>query len=390
MECASVFTFEADRPEIALSEIQKQLAEKIILSKNTVGIVMCHPEFIATGVLKHVCENLPFDLAGITTSSQAVNGMYGYIILTIFVMTSDDVSFVTGVTEGLAKGVEGPTRVAYEKSIEGISGDPKLAVIFPPFMPHDGDSYVRAMEKAMPGAPIFGTLSIDDTATFNECETIFNGTSYKCEMPFIIFYGNIKPRFLIATVSDSPALSSKIAVTKSSGKYVYEINNMNAFEFFSSIGLVDKKGHAGSFQFFPFKVNLPNRNVIDDVPVIRGLGYFTEEGAAVFYGDVEEGSTLSIIPCDVNDILVTTTQTIGQLNEMQNVNGALLFPCSVRRAALQGVGKASEELQSVMKGIKPEIPHLMGYAGGEICPVSFVDGVPENRFHNYSLVILIV
>ena len=390
LKCASLYTFEVDNPEIALSEIKEQLAEKITLMGNTTGIVICHPEFVLSGVLKFVCENLPFDLTGVTTSSQAVNGMIGEIILTIFVMTSDDIHFITGVTEGLVDEVDGPVRTAYEKSMDGISEIPKLALVFPPFMPHGGDRYVEAMEKITPKTPVFGTRSIDDTAAFTDSETIYNGENYKCEMSFVLCFGNINPRFLIATVSDSTAISSSITVTKASGNYVYEINNMNTFEYFAAAGLVDRRGAVVSFQFFPIKVDPIKREDYDGIPVILGLGCFLEDGTAVFYGDVAEGSTITIMKCDVDDILFTTSQTIKKMNVMDNVNGALLFPCVVRRSTLSGINKPLLELQTALTEINPQIPFMLGYAGGEICPTSLKNGVPVNRFHNYSLVVLVV
>jgi len=390
LKCASLYTLEVDNHEIALNEINEQLDTKIDLLDHTVGIIMCNPEFIASGVFKTICDNLPFDLTGVTTSSQAVNDATDEIILTVFVMTSDDVRFVTGITEGLIDNVDGPVSRAYEKAAGAIPETPKLAIVFPPFMPHGGDTYVRAMEKVSPKTAVFGTLSIDDTATFKSCKTIYNGESHECEMSFVLCYGNINPRFLIATVSDSTAISPKIPITKATGKYAYEINNMNAFEYFTSMGLVERKGAAGSFQFFPIKVDLINREDYDGVPVILGLGYFTDDGAAVFYGDIENGSAITIMKCDVDDILLTTSDTIKQLNEMQNVNGALLFPCAVRRSALLGANKASLELENARAEINPEIPFMVGYAGGEICPTSSNDGIPTNRFHNYSLIILVI
>ena len=77
LKCASVYTTEVDDPEIALNEIKGQLEKKLTLLENSVGIIMCHPEFIPTGVLKAVCEGLPFDLAGTTTASQSVNDKVG-------------------------------------------------------------------------------------------------------------------------------------------------------------------------------------------------------------------------------------------------------------------------------------------------------------------------
>ena len=67
--------------------------------EHTVGILTCHTEFIESGVMQYISENLPFDLVGSTTSSQAVNDEAGDLMLTIFIITADDVRFKPGITE---------------------------------------------------------------------------------------------------------------------------------------------------------------------------------------------------------------------------------------------------------------------------------------------------
>ena len=153
LRCASVYTCEVDDFDVALSEIKTQLEQKITLLKHSVGIIMCHPEFLGTGILKHLCENLPFDLAGVTTASQAVNDTVSELILTIFVMTSDDIVFKSDVIETLGSDVDGAIKAAYEKATAEMSEQPKLALLFPPFGKHAGDEYVRAWEKVLPGTP---------------------------------------------------------------------------------------------------------------------------------------------------------------------------------------------------------------------------------------------
>jgi len=384
LRCASVFTYEIDDPDVALNEIKKQLEEKITLLEHSVGIVMCHPEFISTGVLKHICENLPFDLAGVTTSSQAVNDGIGELILTIFVMTSDDVWFRTGVAENLKDEVEGPLKTAYESVTEGVRARARLVVVFPPFGLRAGDVYVRAWETIVPGAPVFGTLATDDSALFSECETIYNGKNYKTGMSFLLCYGNIHPRFLIATLSENSAVSSKIFITKAVDNRVYEIDNKNA------LGYFEEKGVAGSVMYSPFLIDQIQRKDYDGIPVIRGFASFMEEGVAVFHGDIEEGSTMTLLKCDPEDIVSITRRKASQINDLPNVNGAILFPCVVRRMTLLGINKPLMELESAKDAINHDIPFMIGYAGGEICPTSSKNGVPRNRFHNYSLVILVV
>jgi len=384
LKCTSVYTYEIDDPIAAFGQIKAQLDKKIKLLKNSVGIVMCHPEFINSGLVKHICENLPFDSAGITTSSQAVNDSTGEFILTVFVMTSDDIKFETGVTENMGGDVDGSIKAAYERIATGTQDTPKLAVIFPPFGLHAGDMYIRAWGKLIPNTPLFGTCAIDDTAAFSDCETIYNGKNYKAEMPFVLCYGNINPRFMIATLSESNIVSSKADITKASGNCVYEINNDTALKYFEALEFTE------SVKYTPFMIDFLKREDYDGVPVIRGHAYFTEDGASVFYGDVDEGSTFTMLRCDPDDILATTRQKLEMINGLPDINGALLFPCAVRRAALLGVDKHLMELQSAKDIINPEIPFMMGYAGGEICPTSVRDGVPTNRFHNHSLVILVI
>lgn len=384
LKCISLYTCEVDDPKIALLEIKKQLDEKISLLEHSVGVIMCNAEFIATGVLKHICENLPFPLAGVTTASQAVNDEIGDIILTVFVMTSDDVIFRTGVTESLNDEVDITAKAAYDKAAAGRSELPKLALVFPPFGIHAGDTYVRAWEKIIPGVPLFGTHAIDDTALFSECETIYNGANYKAAMPFILCYGNINPRFMIATFSENSAVTPKAEVTKATGNCVYEIDHDIAFRYFQDRGFVE------SVTYTPFMIDLLKREDYDGVPVIRGHASFTEDGATVFYGDVDEGSTFTMLKCDADDIVSTTRQKARQINKLPDVNGALLFPCAVRRVALLSIGKPLLELKAAREAIDPKIPFMIGYAGGEICPTSVRNGAPTNRFHNYSLIILVV
>ena len=384
LRCTSLFTSEVDSPEIAANEIKEQLAQKIVLMENTTGIIMCHPEFIVSGVLKFVCESLPFDLAGITTASQAVNDEIGELILTIFIMTSDDILFKTGVTESLSEEVDGPVKAAYERLTDGFSEAPKLIFTFPPFGLRAGDVYVRAWERLLPQSPVFGTCAIDDTAAFSDCESIYNGINYKSAMSFILCYGNINPRFVIATLTESNAVSSKAEVTRAEGNCVYEINHDNALKYF------EEKGFVESVKFTPFLIDLLKREDYDGVPVIRGHAAFSEDGAAFFYGDVDEGSTFTMLVCDPDDILATTRQKIEQINQFKGINGVLLFPCVVRRAALSGVNKSLEELRGIRETINPGIPFMAGYAGGEFCPTSIRDGVPTNRFHNHSLVVCVI
>jgi len=390
LKCASIYTYEIDEPEVALEEIEAQLNAKITLLEHTVGVIMCHPEFIASGVIKFISENLPFDLVGATSSAQAVNGEVGELILTMFIITSDDVWFKTGATEDLLAEINKPIIDALSKAATGERETPRLALIFPPLiLEHAGDAYVAACGQVMPDTPVFGTLAIEDTIPFDDSETIHNGKSYKSAMTFILCYGSINPRFLIGTLHDDKAVPYRGEITKSSGAFVQEINNINAYEYFSSIGFAADGALIEKFGFVLYMIDQKKREDYDGVPVVRGLVSFTEDGAAIFRGVMDEGSTFSMLTSDYDDILSTTREKIEQLNELSDINGALLFSCVIRRMVAMRNGPLTE-LRVAGDTISSGFPYMIGYAGGEICPTSIKNGKPTNRFHNYSLIILII
>ena len=386
LKCVSAYTNEIDYPEIALGEIKMQLLDRIPLLNNTVGIIMCHPEFIASGVTEYICDKLPFDIAGVTTASQAVNDNAGEMILTLFMMTSDDTRFRTGVSDLTTGNINAAVKSAYEEASAGEDNPPKLALIFPPYIVNQlsGDAYVKAWDEIIPNTPVFGTIAADDTVEFRDCETIYNGKSSQKAMPFILCYGKINPRFLIATLPESSSLTLRGTVTKSKNNFVYEVNNIEARKFFKASGI------DGSMIAVPWMLGSAESNNRDSVPVIRELFTYSEDDAAVFGGDVEEGSTILLLDFDSKSIKTTSKRQIEKINSLQDVNGALLFSCTSRRFVLFGVNDDFAELQIANDTIRQDIPFMLGYSGGEICPVIDDSGIINNRFHNYSMAILVV
>ncbi|MCL2873470.1 MAG: FIST C-terminal domain-containing protein [Defluviitaleaceae bacterium] len=387
LNCASVYTYEIENAEIALLEIKSQLEEKITLLENSIGIIMCHPEFITSGVLKHICDNLPFDAAGTTTTSQAVNDEAGELILTMFVMTADDVRFKSTITDDLNDNINDTVKTAYKKISADEHDPPKLAFIFPPFLveQYSGDTYIEAWKNILPDTLLFGTLAIDDTLTFKDSETIYNGINKKNAMPFVLCYGNIQPRFLLATLCENSALSLRGVITKSKDNIIYEINHINAQEFFTNA-----MGLSENLLTFPLLIEPPVSDNYDDVPTIRELTFYNEDGAGVLGGNIKEDSTVSLLKFDADSISLPSIPVIEKINDLPDAKGALLFSCVSRRIALMGYNTPLMELQLAKNTIKQDIPFMMGYSGGEICPALNKGGIWSNRYYNYSIVILVV
>jgi len=390
LKCTSVYTYEIDDRDAALNEINTQLEEKIKLLENSVGIIMCHPEFIVSGTLRFISDNLPFDIVGVTTASQAVNGEAGELILTIFIMTSDDVRFKTGFAEHIDESLAASVKTAYEQCSAGESEAPRLALVFPPiFLKYAGDDYVHVWKEHIPDTPIFGTLAMDDTPTFEENETIYNGQTCNTSMSFVLCYGNINPRFMIGTIPDDKGTLHTGEITKSSGSRVYEINGIDIYRYFENIGFEENGKSTVNYLFLPFLIDQKKRTDYDGVPVIRVLDSFTEDGTAIFHGNVDEGSTFTIINCESNDILSETHKKIKQVNDMNDINGVLMFSCIVRRIVTMDIN-TNKEFELVRDTLHPDIPFMLGCAGGEICPTLIKNGIPTNRYHEYSIIILVL
>jgi len=386
LKCTSLHTFEIDNPDVALEEIKTRLTDSIVLLENTVGIILCHNEFITSGVMKHICDNMPFDIVGTTTSSSAVNGAFGNLMLSLFIMTSDDIKFKTGVTESPGENLYDSINPAYEKILSEEPEQPELALIFPPllFDQFSGDAYVDVTKSILPKASIFGSLSVDDTLNFEESGTIYNGVKTKDTMPFVFCYGNINPRFLIATLPPDTAMSLYAKVTSASNNLIHEINHINAKKFLVDAGIPE------IMTTLPIMVASPEHTNDEIVPVVRVIANFTDEGSAVLGGDVKEGSTITLLRFTMENILSTSKYKTEEVNKMPDINGILAFSCVSRLIALAATGNEFAELQTVRNTINNDIPYLSAYSGGEICPAPAADGSLSNRFHNYSMVILAV
>jgi len=387
LKCTSVYTCEVDDYKLAMDEINSQLNEKLPLLENTVGIVMCHIEFIDSGMLKHICESLPFDIAGVTTSSQAVNEMAHDVLLTIFIMTSDDVYFRTGITDSIIDDVYAPAQAAFDKI--DVSEKPKLLMVFPPLPDkHAGDMYVDAWEKVFPGVPIYGTFSTADTADFSGGSVIYNGESTDTCMSYILCYGNINPRFVVGTFSDKNALPYQGEITKSNGTIVEEINNIKAYDYFEENELAKDGEPNIIFTFVPFLIDQKNRQDYDGVPILRELVTFNKDGSAVFRGNIDEFSTFKMLLGTFEDVILIASEKLEEAMSLPDVNGILTFSCIARRMMVMQRDSLGELVMAKEK--IGDIPFMMGYAGGEICPTSVKDGVATNRYHDYSFITMIV
>jgi hypothetical protein len=383
-------TYEIDDVDVAVAEIEEGLKD-FSLSENTIGIITCDPEYAESGVYDALCEALPFPLVGTTSTTQAVNGEADILILTILVMTSDDVFFEAAMTEDIDRGndILTPTRAAFEKVRDKLPSEPKLLLLFPPIIAEvAGDAYVEAFDELCPGVPQFGMPACSDSILFDNCLTLCDGKASLTKMAFIAVAGNVDPRFLISTVNDDDKTPFGGEITKSKENIIYEINGVPTYEYLESIGLAKDGELDVGLQFVPILIDFKKRDDYDGIPVIHAIVHLDKNGDAVCRGYMYQNSVFTVINPSRDTVLQSSVDLIRKVKEAPDRQVTLIFSCIVRRMAF-GADPLTEATM-VRDELEGDDPFMFAYAGGEICPTSVRDGKAVNRFHNFSIIACIL
>jgi hypothetical protein len=386
----ALHTYELDNVDIAVAEIESQL-EAFALAEHSVGVIMCDPEYLESGIYEAVCSVLPFPVVGATTMTQAVDGEAGILMLTVLVLTGDDVFFSVGMTDEIPSNNDAltPTRACFDEAMKKLPSEPKLILVFPPLIEENaGDAYVEAFMTLCPGVPLFGTLSISDSIAFDNCYTLCNGASSLTKMTFILLAGDVHPRFILSTVNEDNKTPYSGEITKSEANIVQEINGVSTYDYFAGTGFAKDGKLDEGLQFVPILIDFKDREDYDGVPVIRAIVHLDEKGNAICRGYMYQNSIFTVINLSMDDLLRGSAEFAEKIRAIPDRRATLIFSCVVRRMMLGT--KPLTEAAMVEKTMEGDSPFMLAYAGGEICPTSVRDGNATNRFHNYSIIACIL
>ncbi|MCL2058383.1 MAG: FIST C-terminal domain-containing protein [Oscillospiraceae bacterium] len=380
----TAYTSELDDEKSAVSQILSQLDSGGGLLKNTIGIVACHYEFVLSDIYKAVCGALPFEVVGTISSAQSVHGEYGSLMLTLMVMTSDDVEFDKVMTPSL---MDEPSRAitdSYKKACRDEK--PALILTFAPFiLQNSGDDYVNVLTEASGGVPCFGTIAVDDTLEFTNCYVLADGVYYRDIMVMILVYGDIKPKFFVANISESKIIGKSAVVTKSAGPVLMEVNGRPVIDYFSDLGLVDASETQYALSSLPFLLDYN-----DGSPKVSKIFVtLTPEKHAICAGSMPQGCTLFITSTDKDDVLLTTGAAVDKiLGDIDNASTLLIYSC-ISRAMTLG-SEQFMEIELVNDRIGNKLPFLFANSGGEICPTQVSNETAINRFHNNAYIACLI
>jgi hypothetical protein len=369
-------TEEVDDIDDAVDEILGQLGLENNLGANSLGIINCDPEFLESGVVAALAKRLPFDTVGVTTRACAARGVAGSTLLSVSVLTADDVNFSIARSEKITAGNVGDVLAdAYNRAAGGLPEKPALALAYPPIIVSIGSyTMVNAIFKAAGSTPVFGTLSCSPFADHHDNFTIMNGSADGSSAVLVLVSGNIHPDFLMVSIPKQNIQKQYGIITESEGCRVSKINDMSVPAYLERQGFPPSSINQDSLYLIPFMVGGEN-------PTACGMYSIDGEGAAIFGGEMPEGKAISPGSLNYDGILETAEELLRQISLKKNINGILFYSCLVRHILLGT--KNDDELKRIIEQI--DAPYQICYSGGEICPVN-EDGAFKNSVHNYTLV----
>ena len=382
------YTNEIDDAETALRDIAGQMDLAADLRQHSIGIIACHYEFVYSGIAKALCESLPFDVVGTVATAQAIREVCDTSMLTLTILTSDDVEFVSQLTPQLGTDPGSAVEKAYRDIAAQRDSTPALILTFAPFLMNNaGDEYVQVFTEVSGGVPCFGSVSIDETETLEYSFLIFNGDHYPDRIAMILLYGELHPHFLTATISPEKILDKTALITRSDGNILQEVNGRPVEDYFESLGLADASTVQYGMASIPFMLDYGD----DTPPISKVFVSRTPEKYAVCTGIVPEGATLRVGVFDKQDVLFTTGEALTRLLDMLpdlNASFVLAYSCVARGMTL-GLDSLAE-FELIRNRLGTALPFMAADSGGEICPSQVGKEKSVTRFHNNTFIACIL
>jgi len=391
LKILNAYTQELDDSEKAVREIHESLDIKNSLLKNSVALLFCHAQFIETGAAEAVYKSLPFDVLGCTSQYFGLPGtadapaVEGGTMLTVTILTSDDIGFTTGVSGSLnEKNVEECVHDLYRRTASSPGESPSLAFAFPPTMTSvPADVMAAVLNRVCGGIPVFGSVALDIHNYSRKPKTFFKASAesgvFGDRIPLLLFRGRVKPRFFHSFFPEKLKMPWDAVITEAAGNRIVSINNRPALSFIKDMGFFSDGVH-DTVLVYPLVIEYPNHDT--HVVVLQEID---PEGQLICGMNVKAGGILNIGAVAADSILDSAKSMAQDLKNGDSGTGFIMFSCFLRNVVL---GESSQaEFEMVCK-------ELDGYtgswlflnSGGELCPGYTENGELVNRFHQCALI----
>lgn len=370
-------TSEIDEIDEAIKEIKSQI-DFNALKKNSGGLIFCHIDFVDSGMVEALCKELPFSVIGMTSMAGADEHGFGLFDLTLTVLTSDEVTFEVGMTNGINNGnYEAEIDNLYRSIRNRVKQDPAMIFSFMPYLKDvSGYEVVAAMDKSCGGIPVWGSITNNIDFNYETVQTICNGNALAAGVAMMFLNGPVNPEFIVSSIPERNIANNRAVITKSKGAVLYEVNDMPILEYLAKIGLVITKENI---------TTTPLMVYYGDATEPVALGFYTlfDDGSVLTGGEMPVGTSFAVGSIDAEGIFESAEDGLQRIKKIKDRGATLLLPCVTRYIMLSP--DQERELRLIDDKLsKSGRPYMMGYSGGEICPMRGPDGKLYNRFHNYT------
>jgi hypothetical protein len=372
------YTWNLHDPEAAAADLLAQLNLPGPPPVRSVGLLFCYLDFLDQEVAARLCARLPFPVVGCTTLGTALPEAYDSLLLSLVVLSSDEHTFLTGVSEPLGRDAGERLRRLYRRLAGPSPAKPSLMLAFAPDLPSlSGDLITEALSGASNGAPLFGSVALDATTRNRKAQTLHNGLAWRDRLVLLLIQGPLSPSFFLHTPMDAPMDREQAVVTASDGNMVLSINHRPASVYLEEQGLI-RNGAYDTLFAVPFFLTPPGG--AERPNVCTNLG---PRGSLVFLSRVPKNSLFRFGLLTNNLVLESMAGMAAAVRRAaagKDHSLLLLFSCFSRNVALED---PMAEMALLREEIGPDLPFLFAYSGGEFCPRT--QGAPCNDFFQHSL-----
>ena len=374
----TAYTEEVDEVEDALNEILGQI-DMGALKKNTVGLITCHFDFLDIGFLDALCQKLPFDIIGMTTLASANSHGLSMYALSLTVLTSDDVVFETTMTGALnPDDYREKMETAYSGVTQKHSGSPAMIITFFPFFKEvSGAVMHHAFDEICGGVPFWGSLAADPDISYLHSKVFRNGNVSKDGMAMVLLYGQVNPEFIIVSIAKHDIRKDRGQITDSDGCILKEINGIPAVKYLENMGVFLMKDATITTPLMVYYEGSVE-------PVALGIYNLNDDGSLLCGGEMTKGASVAVGQISNEGILSTAKESLNSVLACGKRSGVLYLPCITRHVMLVPNHNAELELIAEKMENGRVMPYMVGYSGGEVCPVRDESGVLRNRFHQFT------
>lgn len=372
-------TPDADDMEYAYEEIMNQLDMENSALKNSAAYITSTVDFVETGALDYILKRFQIPVVGSVMLANATEKDKDMVSLSVAVFTSDDVEFSVSHVELLRDNPKQKVEKAYAELTKDHSGDPYMVMpLFSATTQMATDEMFGTVYEAGRSTKLFGGIACGKNITPENSYAFIGDKMLPDGMAMMAFWGDIDASFDVASIIDTKMQIFEGIITEAEGSVMKKINDVSAHEYMESIGINIKDMHG--LVALPIMVKFKNQTR----PVARAVYSVTPEGYFMCAGGIPEGGTASAGKIDKEDIISAARNVLEKEFKHRKVNGAIIFSCGSRYLSL---GVDAEVEMEIVKEIMGDIPFIISYTSGEICP-TFNDGRGYvNNFHNFTMAV---